>query len=552
MNSLLFSLKQITQLNQKVFNYVSISYMYPSIRLIILMLLLIVIPSYSIGDEHQNVNDFERVVLSDSLVQAQLKIADSLKMSNSAVADSVLSDLLEHQIQNKELWEKAVDLKCYTLINLANHLGAIDFLNEIINNGNPNPEYYFQLAKNYASISEYSKAVSNLQEAIILSTRKKDFVKVADIVNYLIQIYGELEMFNEADKYFNKNLELCNEINYYEGLISAYIHYGESLVFENPILAGELLLNAKNIAESKEGRGYCSIALYIIWFHINANHNQIAKSYVNEFLRKCGTNNKLHYSNVYTLMAHIYSLENNVDSTIYFNNKALGFRMQVGNKKMIASSYLNLSGNYLKKGEIETANEYLVKAEDAVLASNNSGMLLTYYRGKIKYFEYINDYNNAYLYSQKEIELSNQLNNLRHQSTLSKLNTSFEIQRKNILLEKELEERKAASRLIYLILSLLLLLSTAVYFYFLIKKKKFRYLKLASRAITIEKKLGISDRERLKLQAVFEYSVTGILILNKNGLIQYGNRKSRELLAEIDDANLLKIPFADFFENEFK
>ncbi|MDA3905975.1 MAG: histidine kinase, partial [Bacteroidales bacterium] len=77
-------------------------------------------------------------------------------------------------------------------------------------------------------------------------------------------------------------------------------------------------------------------------------------------------------------------------------------------------------------------------------------------------------------------------------------------------------------------------------------------LKLASRASSIQKKLSISDKERLKFQSVFEYSVTGILILDKKGLIQYGNRKSRELMVESDDANLLKIPFADFFENEFK
>jgi len=290
----------------------------------------------------------------------------------------------------------------------------------------------------------------------------------------------------------------------------------------------------------------------MIRFYINTNQLKKAKFAVKDFLEKCSSYNIIRTSNVYTLMAHIYSLENNVDSTIFYNKLALEERMLSDNKKMIANSYLNLSGNYLIKEEIEVANEYLNKAETLVQDINNPEMLLTYYRGKVKYFEFIKDYNKAYTFSQKEIKLNQEITNQRHQSVLSKLNTGFEIQQKNILLETELERRKGRTRMFIFLLSILVLLITGGYLTYLYRKKNFSYLKLASKASHIEKRLSISDKERLKFQSVFEYSVTGILILDKNGFIQYSNRKSKILLDKSDDPQVLRIPFVDFFENADK
>ena len=179
-------------------------------------------------------------------------------------------------------------------------------------------------------------------------------------------------------------------------------------------------------------------------------------------------------------------------------------------------------------------------------------MLLTYYRGKVKYFEFVKDYKNAHLFSQEEIKLSQEITNQNHQSMLSKLNASFEIQQKNILLENELEQRKSRVRLLLLILSSALFLLSIVYLIYILRKKNYYYLKLARKTTTIEQKLVISNKERLKLQSIFEFSVTGILILDKRGLIQYGNRKGLELLNKNENTQVLQMPFVNFFKNKNK
>lgn len=527
-----------------------------SLRFIVLFFFSFVVLSGAMADGSESIEQGGKQVISDSLVIETLKRVDSIAaihtIEANKIAESLLDGLLNSSIGNIELEYDVIYKKIAHLNILSQHKKAIEFIKSLIKRGYTEADLFVVLATEYRRIGEYSKSISSSQEAILIFQEKEDSYGIVDAVNNLIVTYGEIGMFEEAKKYFNDNLKLSNKINYDFGLVKAYSDYGEVLIFENPELSSELLQNGLKIAESVGITTWCPVSVYLIRFYVNTNQLQAAKSAVKDFLLKCGDKNKLRVSNVYTLMAHIYSLENNIDSTIFYNNLALDRRILVDNRKMIANSYLNLAGNYLLKEEIKTANEYLEKANRAVHESNNPEMLLTYYRGKVKYFEFIKDYNKAYQFSQKEIELSKEITNQRHQTVLSKLNTSFEIQQKNIRLERELESRKEKTRLLIFILSIVLLLVSGGYLIYLYRKKNYSYLKLASKASHIERKLSISDKERLKFQSIFEYSVTGILILDKNGFIQYSNRKSKVLLDQKDESYISRIPFVDFFESKDK
>ena len=315
------------------------------------MLLLILIPYCSIGKDNQQINDQERIVLSDSLVRAQLKIVDSLSLGNTVKADSILNYLLENKISNKVLFEDVVDLKCFTMLTLSHHQEAVYFLEKLIITEDKDPQLYIELAKNYIFLTKYSQAIENIQKAIIINKTDDNLIHLIDNVNLLIKVYADIGMFDEADMYFNENIKLCYKINYNEGLIRAYKQYGESLAFENSDFAYKLLLKAKKIAESIDESRICSISIYLIRYYINSNQLQLAKSSIQEYFKKCGNMGYLHDSNIYTLMAHVYSLEKKVDSIIYFNNKALESRILSGNTTMVASSYLNLAGNYMEMVE---------------------------------------------------------------------------------------------------------------------------------------------------------------------------------------------------------
>lgn len=527
-----------------------------SLRFIVLFFFSFVVLSGAVADGSESIEQGDKQVISDSLVIETLRRIDSIAaiqtIEANKIAESLLDGLLNSSIGNIELEYDVIYKKIAHLNILSQHKKAIEFIKSLIKRGYTEADLYVVLATEYRRIGEYSKSISSSQEAILIFQEKEDSYGIVDAVNNLIVTYGEIGMFEEAKKYFNDNLKLSNKINYDFGLVKAYSDYGEVLIFENPELSSELLQNGLEIAESVGITTWCPVSVYLIRFYVNTNQLQEAKSAIKDYLLKCGSKNKLRESNVYTLMAHVYSLENNIDSTIFYNNLALDRRILVDNRKMIANSYLNLAGNYLLKEEIKTANEYLEKANRAVHESNNPEMLLTYYRGKVKYFEFIKDYNKAYQFSQKEIELSKEITNQRHQTVLSKLNTSFEIQQKNIRLERELESRKEKTRLLIFILSIVLLLVSGGYLIYLYRKKNYSYLKLASKASHIERKLSISDKERLKFQSIFEYSVTGILILDKNGFIQYSNRKSKVLLDQKDESYISRIPFVDFFESKDK
>ncbi len=526
------------------------------IRFIALSFCLLIIPFNLFGIRYQSSDIEKDTVLTDSFVNAQLEIIDSLisvqTHTANKQAENLLNGLLSKSFINKDLEYELIFKKCKFLQRLSRNEESIDYINELIKNGYTVPNLYNQLAIFNYKEGDYSKSISNTLKAILLFQKEGDLFGKADAVSNLIVYFGDIGMFEEAETYFNENIQLCNRINFKEGLVSSYTHYGESLVFENPELSYELLQQALNISFSIGRMSWCEVSISLARFYVNTSQLQLAKHTINEYLNNCRDVNIVSTSNVYTLMAHVYSLEKNIDSTIFYNEKALKYRIQSGNKLVITSSYLNLAGNYLAKEEIVKANEYLEKAEAEVFESKNPQMLLYYYRGKVKYFEFIKDFTKAYQYSQKGIEFSGDLTTQRHQSVLSKINASFEIQQKNILLERELEKRKAATRLVIFSIIGVILLASGIYALYLYRKKTFSYLRLKSRALNIEKKLTISIKEKQKFQSVFEYSATGILILDKKGHIQYANRRSLYLLGKKDYSEILYIPFSDYFEDDFK
>lgn len=522
------------------------------IRFIVFCFLFFTVLLVAHGQVQKEKNSDKTRVLPNSVVKAQLKIADSLSLNYPQKADSVLTYLLNNRISDKAIWQEVVEIKCSILNSLSKYKEDIEFINTIIESGNSFPRLYYILSREYTYVFDYSNAIRNAQEAVFLYKKSNNLFGIIETNYLLIKIYGELEMFDKAKLIFTQNIKLANSINYKEGLVSTYLVYGEALVFQDPTLAAEYMSKAMQLAEFEKTELHCRASIYLIRFYINTNQLDEAKKLGRKYLEHCFFTNYQRNSNVYTLMAHISSLENNIDSTIYFNTKALEIRLKGGNKKMIANSYLNLAGNYLAKNEIEKANDYLEKAENVVFENYDSEMLLIYYRNKIKYFDYTHDYKDAYLFSQKEIKLSQEITDQRHKDVLSKLNTSFAIQQKNLELERELESRRAATRLMFFILASLLFFLVGGYFIYLYRKKNYSYLRLVNRASSIEKKLTLSDKERFKFQSVFEYSVTGILILDKNGIVQYINRKGKNLLGEMDDALILRIPFVDFFEGKNK
>lgn len=491
---------------------------------------------------------------SKDFIKRQIKLADSLSEINSAKALAILDNLLGNNISDKKLFNEIVEKKWWTLSWISRHEEAANFLESLIrqNKANDNPKIFIDLANEYTYLFDYSKAIANCFQAAMLSKELNDTIMLVRSNIKLITIYGELKMFKEAQAFFEENIIFCKLIKNDRFLIENYIEYGELLSAIDLNSSFVYFQKAMEIGDNNPEINSCGVSNYLIRYYINSNKLDSAKSLVNQYIRDCSFSNYQRDSNVYTLMAHIYSLEKKTDSTIYYNKKALETRTNGGNKRMIASSQLNLSGNYLVIKDIEKARTYLEMAEKIVLEINDQELLLTFYQNKLKYYEFINDFKNAYFYSSKVFQLNRKLNNSRTQDLLARIHASYEIQQKNIILEKELERTKARNRNVIYLFSISLFLIGVIYLIYLIRKKNYSYLKLSSRTDSIEKKLIISNQERLKLQSIFEYSVTGILILDNKGKVQYANRKSYEFIEPLENESLLNEVFINLFEEGFR
>lgn len=515
-----------------------------------LVLVFLLLSAFTFAQKNE-VKSANPISLNDSIISAQLDLVESYKSNRSQAADSILNQLFLYNISG-ELLERAIYLKWINYSWVGKHKEAIAFLEQKLHVAEDKGRIYLKIANEYDLLSDYSKAITSTQEAILIFEQNNDLEGIVDANNSLIETYSEIGMHEYSRELFNANLKLCNKINYTEGLVTTYAQYGESLVFTNPDLAFEHIQKSVEMSKASNHDLRCSVFIVLTRFYINTNQYSKAKQIIKKYFSTCESKNDLRDGNVNTLMAHVYSLENNVDSTIYYNEKALKARLSNGGFKMIANSYLNLAGNYLAIRKFEKANEYLDLASEIINVDQNPEMILIYYSGKKKYYEAINDLENAFKFSEKEIEVNKQIVNKRYQSVLSKLNANFDIQKRNILLENELKDRKEKTHLLLFILLTLLIISVTTYLFVLYRKKKISYSQLASQTKNIERKLIISDKERLKLQSVFEFSVTGILILDREGIIQYANTKSHELLVDQSDRKITRIHFEDFFEDKEK
>jgi len=192
-----------------------------NLSFILILFLFLVTPLSSKGSAGQIQHDSELVVLSDSAVEAQLYVFDSLNANELFIENlkgiEMLNDLLSHSFSNIDLKYKVIYKKLDLLEMLSQHKESIEFIENLINEGYDRPELYVSLSSDYRSNIEYSKSITSSQQAILQYQKDGNLFGVADAINYLIGTYGEIGMFDEAKRYFNENLKLCNSINYIEG-----------------------------------------------------------------------------------------------------------------------------------------------------------------------------------------------------------------------------------------------------------------------------------------------------------------------------------------------
>jgi signal transduction histidine kinase len=382
------------------------------------------------------------------------------------------------------------------------------------------------------------KAEQSAREAVILSKKTDNDTLLLKSNNNLLSVLLKSRKVIEAEEIAIENKKLAKKTNHYKYLCSSYLHLGNTYRL--------LRKYNKSLSYLEKGLSLAQKNNYLKLQHQLLNFKAILLKRTKRFkeakqiLSKITNNEKFndHINLTYsynTLAGIYYPLEMKKDSSIFFYKRGIRLANKLNNnylKTMVFSNYSSLLIDIKKE---EESLNYLTKArKSANLSNDNASLFFIYqslayhhysiedYQKAINYYETaFNDYgkyadgiqiadnhwllaatlyNNkqykdGYNYLEKLIFLKDSLFDIEKNKTFEKLQTEFEVEKKNnqiAFLEREKQLKAKEEKLIFSVGGLLVIgLSLLVFI--------FRYRVRSQKIIRKqEQELFLSEKEKLQ------------------------------------------------------
>lgn len=425
---------------------------------------------------------------------------------------------------------------------------AVSVLNDVeFNQLNGNNKYL--RGRIFFQLNNYTRALENFNQADQILKENRNYIGQVYIKNSLIQVFGRIQNYDESYKYYIEGITLCERIGFDMGLFIIYRSYG-NVINESDIESSHEILSKgwelvkledSVLWKVKYAVSYLRFLLRNSMFkEFTRVYNEVKSNYFENCLY-------LEWSSIETLYAHKMALDNKIDSSLYYDRKALKLRKKTGNQFFIGYSYLNIFNSLLQKKNFSDAKMNLDTAKTFLY---NKGNIVT----KRYYLQYLIKYhNNIYATNdtlqpiyQELLELNTNFFEDQQNTYVSKIQEENEI---NLNLQKEKYEIVLKSRQIriwYISIIAILLLIISIGLFFLLKDKSKRFNRLRMKFKKSFLTLSDYKREIKQLKNIFENSITGFFILNTDGKIKFVNKKGEQLFGE-GSTGLMDQSFSKYF-----
>jgi len=433
-------------------------------------------------------------------IQPEIRMVDSLNYLAAKVADSNIRLSQEYAI------------KALTISKSINYLKG-------------EGEATLNIAQYYLYTYHYSTSLELYFSAIKVSNESNNIKLKTIAFKKICLIFIKLKRADKAKSYFQKSFKLAINNKDTNNIIELLIYADE-------------IYKLEGVSEKARSTLY-----HALWYsNRTKNPKQIAGVYRylgNYFLSKKDFDNAEYYyrkaidlslknnilfdiGTLYSLIAHIYFLENKLTESLSYNKMALKIRQQANQEDQVASSLLNIGNSYMLMNMPDSSLIYFRKGLD--LANKLNIDVLQEQGNKYFYEWYLQkrDWKNALDYYRSYVEAKDSLNfaQKREETAIFEANQFIsENEKKSDLLEAENQVQKTSikyNRIQILFLGILLLIILGVLYYtyrqFIRNKKS----KIALQQLN--EKLDIEIEERKKIEVQLRKSETLHHFLTDNSL----------------------------------
>lgn len=343
------------------------------------------------------------------------------------------------------------------------------------------------IADNYSNIAlvyyfknDKEQFISYSLQALTIYEEIKNKVGMASKYSDISVVYSELENYLKAIEFAKKAIDINKEIENPRGLANSYNNIAN---YYKEIDSLELAINYYNQAIELADK----IQLIDIKAQILFNLGIIFKKQ-NDF-KKAEEN--------------------------YLQAEKITLELRLPNKNsQLAYIYTNLADLYKDSKRINTALDYLFKAEELADKEQLANVQVNIYDNYSQVYDSLGNYTLAYKFHKQFTKLKDSLNNVEKQKIISELNTKYETEKKEqeniILLEKnkasELEKENLETRTYSLILGILLIIILLIILYnrYRLKQKSNLILEQQKQEITDQK--NIVDKQNEEILSSIRYA----------------------------------------------
>jgi len=328
----------------------------------------------------------------------------------------------------------------------------------------------------YRNLGEHEKALSLYNDALNLAIKSKDSIQIAYSYNNIGGIYRLQGNNPLALEYILKAIKIFEKFNHKEGIAFCSINIG--LIYKNQgdnDSALDYLMNTLKIREEIKDESGTALTLTLIAEVYSAKHDlknamnyyQLAESKYKNLKDKRGL------ASVWSGIGNIYKLKNDYNKALNYHTQALNLSQELNYVEGLVNNLNRLAIIYAELNKLNEAKEFLNRAKKETKNLKAAYIILESYKQWIKFSEIINDYKNAFYYSQKYNALQDSLFNQRNISivkTMESIYKAEKTERENEILQKDIELAERQRDYFIIITLLILLISVITYSRYITKK----------------------------------------------------------------------------------